>query len=159
MDPVLDKEIQNLIDGNLGDNQRLEFIRKSLQDEKKIYNSDQKYLMELLKEHSKDEDILERLEYLNPKKKKTVTTFADNNNNSKSVSNKSEKPTTAWYLAPILVGLVGSFFMWLILKNNDHLDTPKMIRKGWIIGIVIAIIAFILGYLPSLIISGMYLFS
>ncbi len=159
MDPVLDKEIQNLIDGNLGDTKRLEFIRKSLQDEKKIYNSDQKYLMELLKEHSKDEDILERLEFLNPKKKKPTTTFADINDNSESIPKKSNRPTTAWYLAPILVGIIGSFFMWLILKDDDHPDVPKMIRKGWTIGIVLTVIGFILGWLPYLILPGMYLFS
>lgn len=66
-DPVIAKEIQNLIDNTIGDTQRLEFIQKSLQEEKKIYNSDQKYLSTLLAEHSKDEDILERLDFLNPK--------------------------------------------------------------------------------------------
>jgi len=68
MDPVLDKEIQNLIDSNIGDTSRLQFIKESLQGKKNIYNSDKKYLSELLSKNSKDEDILERLDhYLNPK--------------------------------------------------------------------------------------------
>lgn len=78
MDPVLDKEIQSLIEGNLGDNQRLEFIRDSLKTKKPLYNSDQRYLIQLLKEHSKDNDILERLDFLNPKKtekKKPIVTY------------------------------------------------------------------------------------
>ena len=62
-DPVIDKEIQNLIDDNIGDIKRLEFIQKSLREEKKIYNSDQKYLSALLAKYSKDEDILEHLDY------------------------------------------------------------------------------------------------
>lgn len=66
-DPVIDKEIQNLIDSNVGDTKRLEFILKSLKEEKKIYNSDRKYLSDLLKKHSSDDNILERLDYLNPK--------------------------------------------------------------------------------------------
>ena len=79
-DPVIDKEIQNLIDDNIGDIQRLEYIQKSLKEEKKIYNSDQKYLSSVLAKHSKDENILERLDFLNPKtgKEKTGATFADN---------------------------------------------------------------------------------
>lgn len=71
----------------------------------------------------------------------------------------SEKPNSAWYLAPILVGIIGSFLMWLILKDEKHPDTPKMIRKGWIIGIVLTVIGFILGWLPLLIMPGMMLFS
>ena len=67
MDLVIDKELQILIDNNLGDIQRLEFIRKSLREEKKISKSDQKYLMKLLKEHSKVKNVLKRLDYLNRK--------------------------------------------------------------------------------------------
>lgn len=77
-DPVIAKEIQNLIDNKIGDSQRLEFIQKSLQEEKKIYNSDQKYLSDLLTEHSKDEDILERLDFLNPKSTKKTTNLTKN---------------------------------------------------------------------------------
>lgn len=67
VDPVIDKEIQNLIDNDIGDTQRLEFIQKSLREEKKLFNSDQKYLISLIAEHSKVENILERFDYLNPK--------------------------------------------------------------------------------------------
>lgn len=126
IDPIIDKEIQNLIDSNIGDTQRLEYIRKSLQEEKKIYNSDQKYLSELLAKHSKDEDILERLDFLNPKKtekEKTgaTTTFADNveentNDNSKGftqenvdqvlLNTKIKNEGTAFLLA-IIFGILG----------------------------------------------------
>lgn len=77
MDPVLAKEIQNLIDDNRGDNHRLQFILESMKNNKKIYNSDQKYLALLLSEHSSDEDILERLNSLNEKPEEPVVTFAD----------------------------------------------------------------------------------
>lgn len=94
-DPIIDKEIQNLIDSNIGDIQRLEYIQKSLKKEKKIYKSDQKYLSGLLTEHSSDEDILERLEFSNPKteKEKMGTTFVDNveestDDNSKGFTQK-----------------------------------------------------------------------
>ena len=51
-----------------------------------------------------------------------------------------QKPTAAWYLAPIFLGLVGSLIMWLVVKDEDHPDTPKMVRKGWIVGIVLTLI-------------------
>jgi len=55
----------------------------------------------------------------------------------------SDKPSAAWYLAPILMGIVGSAIMWYVLKDEDHSDSPKMIKKGWVIGIVLTVIPFI----------------
>ncbi len=52
----------------------------------------------------------------------------------------SDKPSAAWYLAPIFMGIIGSAVMWYVLKDEDHPDSPKMIRKGWIIGIVFSLI-------------------
>ncbi len=54
----------------------------------------------------------------------------------------SNKPSAAWYLAPIFLGIIGSAIMWYVLKDNDHPDSPKMIRKGWVIGIVLTVIDF-----------------
>ncbi len=52
----------------------------------------------------------------------------------------SDKPSAAWYLAPIFLGIIGSAIMWYVLKDVDHPDARKMIRKGWIIGIVLTLI-------------------
>jgi len=38
------------------------------------------------------------------------------------------------------LGIIGSAIMWFVLKDDSHPDTPKMIRKGWIIGIVLLLI-------------------
>jgi len=54
----------------------------------------------------------------------------------------SDKPSAAWYLAPIFLGIIGSAIMWFVLKDEDHPDSPKMIKKGWIIGILLEL------YLP-----------
>ncbi len=54
----------------------------------------------------------------------------------------SDKPSAAWYLAPIFFGIIGSVIMWFVLKDEDHPDSPKMIKKGWIIGIVLTVIMF-----------------
>jgi len=54
----------------------------------------------------------------------------------------SGKPSAAWYLVPLFLGIVGSVIMWFVLKNNDHPDSPKMIKKGWIIGIILTVIDF-----------------
>ena len=54
----------------------------------------------------------------------------------------SDKPSTAWYLAPIFLGIIGSAIMWFVLKDEDHPDSPKMIKKGWIIGIVLTVLDF-----------------
>jgi len=54
----------------------------------------------------------------------------------------SDKPSAAWYLAPIFLGIIGAAIMWYVLKDEDHPDSPKMVKKGWIIGIVLTLISF-----------------
>ncbi len=54
----------------------------------------------------------------------------------------SDKPSAAWYLAPIFLGIIGSGIMWYVLKDVDHPDARKMIRKGWVIGIILTLIMF-----------------
>jgi len=54
----------------------------------------------------------------------------------------SDKPSAAWYLAPIFLGIIGSAIMWYVLKDEDHPDSPKMIKKGWVIGIILTVISF-----------------
>ena len=63
MDSILAKEIQNLIDNRRGDTGRLEFILSSIQENKNVYNTDQKFLIDLLEKHSLDENILEHLHF------------------------------------------------------------------------------------------------
>jgi len=55
----------------------------------------------------------------------------------------SDKPSAAWYLAPIFLGVIGSAIMWYVLKDEDHPDSPKMVKKGWVIGIVLTVIPLI----------------
>ena len=50
----------------------------------------------------------------------------------------ADKPTAGWYLAPIFLGVIGSIIMWFVVKDEDHPDAPKMVRKGWIIGLVLS---------------------
>ena len=64
MDRILDNEIQNLLDAGIGDSGRLEFIRQSLEKDKPLYNSDKKFLYELLKKHATNELALDRFRYL-----------------------------------------------------------------------------------------------
>ena len=55
----------------------------------------------------------------------------------------AEKPYAAWYLAPIFLGIIGSAIMWYVLKDEDHPDSPKMVRNGWMIGIVFTLITIV----------------
>ncbi len=32
--------------------------------------------------------------------------------------------------------------MWYVLKDEDHPDSPKIIKKGWVIGIILTVISF-----------------
>ena len=32
--------------------------------------------------------------------------------------------------------------MWYVLKDEDHPDAPKMVKKGWVIGIILTVISF-----------------
>ena len=61
----------------------------------------------------------------------------------------SEKPTVAWYLAPIFLGIIGSAIMWYVLKDEDHPDAPKMVKKGWVIGIVLTLLS--IAWIPLMI--------
>ncbi len=62
----------------------------------------------------------------------------------------SDKPSAAWYLAPIFLGIIGAAIMWFVLKDEDHPDSPKMIKKGWIIGIALTIIPFVI-WIPMMV--------
>ena len=66
----------------------------------------------------------------------------------------SDKPSAAWYLAPIFLGIIGSAIMWYVLKDEDHPDSPKMVKKGWVIGIVLTIIPFLM-LIPMLLLIPM----
>ena len=61
MDSIVDQEISRLINNEIGDTYRLKFILKSMQNKKKVYNSDRNYLYKLAKEHTKDEEVFEHL--------------------------------------------------------------------------------------------------
>ncbi len=62
----------------------------------------------------------------------------------------SDKPSAAWYLAPIFLGIIGSAIMWYVLKDEDHPDSPKMVKKGWVIGIVLTLIS--IAWIPLMLI-------
>ncbi len=63
----------------------------------------------------------------------------------------SDRPSAAWYLAPIFLGVVGSAIMWYVLKDEDHPDSPKMVKKGWVIGIVLTVIPLIV-WIPMMLV-------
>jgi len=65
----------------------------------------------------------------------------------------SDKPSAAWYLAPIFLGIIGSAIMWYVLKDEDHPDSPKMVKKGWVIGIVLTLIS--IAWIPVMLIPMM----
>jgi len=66
----------------------------------------------------------------------------------------SDKPSAAWYLAPIFLGILGSGIMWYVLKDEDHPDSPKMIKKGWVIGIVLTVIPLLM-WIPMMAMMSM----
>jgi hypothetical protein len=66
----------------------------------------------------------------------------------------SEKPSAAWYLAPIFLGIIGSAIMWYVLKDEIHPDSPKMIKKGWVIGIVLTLLPLLM-MIPMLLLLPM----
>jgi len=65
-----------------------------------------------------------------------------------------EKPSAAWYLAPIFLVVIGSAIMWYVLKDNEHEITKSMIHKGWVIGIVLTIIPFLM-WIPLMVMMPM----
>ncbi len=67
----------------------------------------------------------------------------------------SDKPSAAWYLAPIFLGIIGAAIMWYVLKDEDHPDSPKMIKKGWVIGIVLTVLS--VAWIPIVMIPMMFM--
>jgi len=67
----------------------------------------------------------------------------------------SDKPSAAWYLAPIFLGIIGSAIMWYVLRDEDHPDSPKMIKKGWVIGIILTVISF--AWIPLMLIPIVFM--
>ena len=129
MDPIIDKEIQNLIDDNIGDTKRLEFIQHSLRTEKKIFNSDLKYLMHLLHENSKDENILERLDYLQPKSKKPTHLYK--NQKFCIVCEKSVLPKREFSTGALLALLVLGIVPGLIYYGIKNKKCPICKNSKW----------------------------
>lgn len=131
MDPIIDKEIQNLIDNERGDHHRLLFIQKSLREEKKVYNTDQKYLMKLLNQYSKEENILDRLDYLNPKVSKKIskniidTGIKYCNNCKKMVKPIGPFNHGVWFWF-LLLGIIG-----LIYYKIKGKRCPECKKKDW----------------------------
>jgi len=41
----------------------------------------------------------------------------------------SDKPSAAWYLAPIFFGIVGSAIMWYVLKDEEKSSTLMVKRN------------------------------
>jgi len=66
----------------------------------------------------------------------------------------SDKPSAAWYLAPIFLGIIGSAIMWYVLKDEEHPDSPKMVKKGWVIGIALTLIPLLM-MIPMLLLIPM----
>ena len=64
------------------------------------------------------------------------------------------KPSAAWYLAPIFLGLLGSIIMWYVVKDEDHPDSKKMVRKGWIIGIVLTLLS--IAWIPLMLLPMLF---
>lgn len=144
MDAILEKEIQNLIDNHKGDAGRLEFILSSIQNNKELYNSDQKFLVNLLEKHSYDPHIFQHLKFFNPKiieKKVNITTFADNIDDSyifkdkihEHISSTPKNKRNATILAVVL-GIMG-------IGGIGHLYIGKTGRG---LGILFSIIAIFL---------------
>ena len=138
MDPVLAKEIQNLIDDNRGDHHRLEFLLESIKNNKKVYNSDQKYLASLLSEHSTDDDILERLDSLNEKPEETVVTFAD--------KDETIKPTPEKFYIPNKKPVnVTRMIIYSLIPFLD-IYAAWRIQKFWVIAAIQLLVGFGLGF-------------
>lgn len=62
------------------------------------------------------------------------------------------KPTAAWYLAPIFLGIIGSVIMWYVLKDELHPDAARMVHKGWWIGIILTVVSF--AWIPLVFLGG-----
>jgi len=49
--------------------------------------------------------------------------------------------------------VIFSAIMWYVLKDEDHPDSPKMVKKGWVIGIVLTLIS--VAWIPLMLIPMM----
>ena len=58
----------------------------------------------------------------------------------------AKKPSAAWYLMPIFLGLIGGLIMYFVLKDENR----DMAKKGIILGFILTVISAILGSLIML---------
>jgi len=54
-----------------------------------------------------------------------------------------DKPTRAWYLVPLLFGILGGIIGYFAVKNDDQ----ELANNLLIVGIVVTFLIFLLGFL------------
>ena len=54
-----------------------------------------------------------------------------------------DKPTRAWYLVPLLFGILGGIIGYFAVKNEDQ----RLANNLLIVGIVVTFLIFLLGFL------------
>lgn len=50
--------------------------------------------------------------------------------------------TKAWYLLPIIFGIIGGIIMYFGVRNDDK----EMAKKGLILGVIMFVVYFIIGF-------------
>lgn len=63
-----------------------------------------------------------------------------------SYSEPVKRPSSAWYLVPILFGIIGGLVMFLVLKDQNR----RMAKKGLVVGIIFTVIGFVVGVIIGL---------
>lgn len=77
MDSSLYREIKKLIDDDRGDSYRVRHILDALLNQKQLFNSDRKYIIELLQKYSDDPSVARYFDPNYKPVKNPVVTFAD----------------------------------------------------------------------------------
>ena len=65
------------------------------------------------------------------------------------------KPSAAWWLLPIFLGLIGGAIAWACLRDRD----PRMANKCLVLGIILTVVPFAAGFVITGIVSLPYMFG
>ena len=136
--------IKDLQDAQMGDQGRLAYIMKRIEDGRSIYNSDEQYVrykfgqlrMEITSE-SKDESE-------QPDTSKDIVTSPQSDTSKDTVTSPSldlqptvapktdndRNPSKAWYLLPIFLGLLGGIIAFAVLRKHHRSMAYKNLGLG-----------------------------
>ena len=123
--------VEVLLKLGVGDAGRLNYIKSRLQDGKKLYDSDKKYI-----ERLKDRYVQDGPKDYTPQEPPSAAPADTKQDKNVAIINRAPQPSAAWYLAPMFLGIIGGIIAYFAVRHTD----PRKAKWCIIIGALVTII-------------------